>query len=68
MSATAIEGTSHGGRVELDNHGGADCRNVFVTLTRAATGLVFDVGADRIEIGECLREPEREWLASVIQE
>ena len=30
--------------------------------------IYFDLGADRIEIGECLREPEREWLASVIQE
>ena len=29
--------------------------------------LCFDHGADRIEIGENLREPEREWLASVIQ-
>lgn len=28
--------------------------------------LYFDNGADRIEIGEHLREPEREWLASVI--
>lgn len=28
--------------------------------------LVFDHGADRIEIGEHLREPEREWLADVI--
>jgi hypothetical protein len=29
--------------------------------------LYFDHGADRIEIGEHLREPEREWLAAVIQ-
>lgn len=29
--------------------------------------LCFDHGADRIEIGENLREPEREWLATVIQ-
>lgn len=29
--------------------------------------LCFDHGADRIEIGENLREPEREWLAAVIQ-
>jgi hypothetical protein len=28
--------------------------------------LYFDNGADRIEIGEHLREPEREWLAAVI--
>lgn len=29
--------------------------------------LRLDYGADRIEIGENLREPEREWLASVIK-
>jgi hypothetical protein len=29
--------------------------------------LYFDNGADRIEIGEHLREPEREWLAAVIE-
>ncbi|MCA9098528.1 MAG: hypothetical protein KDA36_09085 [Planctomycetaceae bacterium] len=29
--------------------------------------LYFDHGSDRIEIGENLREPEREWLAAVIQ-
>jgi len=29
--------------------------------------LTVDVGADRIEIGEFLREPEREWLAQVLQ-
>jgi hypothetical protein len=29
--------------------------------------LCFDVGVDRIEIGEHLREPEREWLAAVIE-
>lgn len=28
--------------------------------------LSFDHGAERIEIGESLREPEREWLAGVI--
>jgi hypothetical protein len=28
--------------------------------------LYFDNGSDRIEIGEHLREPEREWLAAVI--
>jgi hypothetical protein len=30
--------------------------------------LTLDHGADRIEIGTCLREPEREWLALVIQQ
>ena len=28
--------------------------------------LRFDDGADRITIGECLKEPEREWLAEVL--
>ena len=41
-----------------------------VVLDRAGERqrLYFDYGADRVEIGECLREPEREWLASVIHE
>ncbi len=30
--------------------------------------LTFDVGADRIEIGAFLREPEREWLFLVLEE
>jgi hypothetical protein len=30
--------------------------------------LRYDVGADRIEIGRYLREPEKEWLAKVIRE
>lgn len=29
--------------------------------------LTVDHGADRIEIGACLREPEREWLAKVLR-
>jgi hypothetical protein len=29
--------------------------------------LRFDVGADRVLIGETLKEPEREWLAHVLQ-
>ena len=43
---------------------------VRVVLDRAGERqrLYFDLGADRIEIGECSREPEREWLTSVIQE
>jgi len=28
--------------------------------------LTFDLGADRVEIGKHLREPEREWLAEVL--
>jgi len=41
-----------------------------VVLDRAGERqrLYFDHGADRVEIGESLREPEREWLATVIQE
>jgi hypothetical protein len=30
--------------------------------------LYFDVGADRIYIGEHVREPEREWLYGIIKE
>jgi hypothetical protein len=30
--------------------------------------LRYDVGADRIEIGRYLREPEKEWLAEVLKE
>jgi len=30
--------------------------------------LSFDLGADRIEIGESLREPEREWLHAVLDD
>jgi hypothetical protein len=30
--------------------------------------LRYDVGADRIEIGRYLREPEKEWLAEVVRE
>lgn len=30
--------------------------------------LSFDHGADRIEIGKSLREPDREWLAQVIDD
>jgi len=30
--------------------------------------LCFDRGADRFEIGSCLREPEREWLFDVLSE
>src|SRR5262249_24071625 len=29
--------------------------------------LYFDRGADRLEIGACLREPEREWVYAVLQ-
>ena len=30
--------------------------------------LSFDRGADRVEIGACLREPEREWLHAVLED
>jgi len=30
--------------------------------------LTFDRGADRIEIGACLREPEREWLFDLLED
>jgi hypothetical protein len=30
--------------------------------------LTIDHGADRIELGQMLREPEREWLLNVLQE
>jgi hypothetical protein len=30
--------------------------------------LTIDHGADRIEIGACLREPEREWLVEVLKQ
>ena len=29
--------------------------------------LTIDVGAERIEIGRLLREPEREWLAGTLR-
>ena len=41
-----------------------------VVLDRAGERqrLYFDHCADRGEMGESLREPEREWLATVIQQ
>jgi hypothetical protein len=30
--------------------------------------LRYDLGADRVEIGRYLREPEKEWLVEVIKE
>ena len=29
--------------------------------------LRFDDGADSVVIGDCLREPEREWLAEILK-
>jgi hypothetical protein len=41
-----------------------------ITLARVGERqrLTIDHGADRVEIGACLREPEREWLADVLQQ
>lgn len=43
-----------------------DLGNVVLQRIGDRQRLYFDRGADRIEIGEHLREPEREWLADVI--
>jgi hypothetical protein len=40
-------------------------------VVERATGhlrLLYDVGADRVEIGRYLSEPEKEWLAEVIRQ
>ncbi|WP_425398888.1 hypothetical protein [Aeoliella sp.] len=64
--AKAIMGRLHGKRtrIELDKQEVGP-----VTLERVGSRqrLRFDHGADRIEIGLFLREPEREWLAAEIQ-
>ena len=41
-----------------------------IVVERAAgqLRLRYDVGADRIEIGRYLSEPEKEWLAEVLRE
>jgi hypothetical protein len=41
-----------------------------IVLERVAgqVRLRYDVGAERIEIGRCLSEPEKEWLAEVLRE
>ena len=44
-----------------------DLGNVVLERIGERQRLYFDHGADRIEIGEHLREPEREWLADVIK-
>ncbi len=40
--------------------------NIAIERVGERQRLTFDLGADRIEIGENLREPEREWLAAVL--
>ncbi len=42
--------------------------DVVLERTGERQRLYFDHGADRIEIGMTLREPEREWLAGVIEQ
>lgn len=46
----------------------SDLRAIVLDRVGERQRLYFDHGADRIEIGEQLREPEREWLAAVIKE
>ena len=50
--------------IELDE---GDVDAVVLERVGERQRLRFDHGADRVEIGRCLREPEREWLAAVIQ-
>jgi hypothetical protein len=40
--------------------------NIRLDTVEARQRLTFDRGADRIEVGEYLREPEREWLYQVL--
>ncbi len=51
-------------QVEKDRHA---CEIIFAR-GGPRPRLYFDDGADRIEIGQSLREPEREWLAAVISD
>lgn len=51
-------------RIELSK---ADVGQIKLERIGERQRLYFDHGADRIEIGENLREPEREWLAAIIQ-
>ncbi len=44
----------------------AECPEFVLEGLGEAQRLRFDVGADRITIGESLKEPEREWLAQVL--
>ena len=51
------------------NSGGAKAAKRWWSFREALPGrtihrLYFDSGADRVVVGECLREPDREWLSS----
>jgi hypothetical protein len=46
----------------------AELGEVVIERVTGQLRLRYDVGADRIEIGRFLREPEKEWLAEVIRE
>lgn len=45
----------------------ADLRGFVLERVGERQRLCFDRGADRLEIGATLREPEREWLFAVLQ-
>lgn len=51
-------------RIEVNKN---DLGNLVLERIGERQRLYFDFDADRIEIGRHLREPEREWLADVIQ-
>ncbi|MDR1283673.1 MAG: hypothetical protein LBK99_23075 [Opitutaceae bacterium] len=52
---TSAYGRQSIGKIELDTSGGVHC-------------LYIDHGADRVWLGEHIREPEREWLYEEIKE
>jgi hypothetical protein len=64
ISASQITHQKKGTRVYLKN----DITKVGLETSGGAHYLSFDVGADRVYIGEHVREPEREWLYAVIKE
>ena len=45
-----------------------DITKLHLETSSGAHFLYFDVGADRVYIGEHIREPEREWLYGIIKE
>jgi hypothetical protein len=46
----------------------AELGDIVIERVGGQLRLRYDVGADRVEIGRYLREPEKEWLAVVIRE
>lgn len=44
-----------------------DISNLKLDQSGERQRLTFDIGAERIEIGEILSEPEREWLFEILQ-